>query len=267
MSDVYGLAAVQRAPLAWRAASTIRAAVEDGRWRVGDRLPSEPQLALELGMSRATLREALRLLISDGLLERHHGVGTFVARVPTPTIERGIDELFSLTEAIEQLGYTPSVGAYWARPERGSAEINGELRAEPDSELCHLRRVRLADGRPVIVSDDYFPMPLLASVELDPEEAASEIAAGGSIYGWLESRLGLRVDSALTRIEPVVAEDEMARDLRVPAGSALLRLRQTHYSPDGSAVLYSENVHNGDVIHFHVVRRRGRSDPLTSEGR
>jgi GntR family transcriptional regulator len=268
MSDVYALAiGGQRAPLAWRAASVIRAGVQDGRWRVGDRLPSEPQLALELGMSRATLREALRLLISDGLLNRRHGIGTFVARVPMPTIERGIDELFSLTDAIEQLGYSPSMGAHWAREERGNAEVNAELQIAPDSEVCHIRRIRLADGRPVILCDDYFAMTLLTSAQIDPAAAGAEVAARGSMYAWLDERLGLRVDSALTRIEPVTAEEDMAGDLRVPAGSALLRLRQTHYTPDGSAVLYSENVHNSDVMHFHVVRRRGRLDHLAGEGR
>jgi GntR family transcriptional regulator len=218
-------------------------------------------------MSRATLREALRLLISDGLLNRRHGIGTFVARVPTPTIERGIDELFSLTDAIEQLGYTPSVGAYWAWAERGSAEVTGELRLAPDADVCHLRRIRLADGRPVILCDDYFPISLLAPASIEPDVAGAEVAARGSVYAWLDERLGLRVDSALTRIEPVTADDEMAGELRVPAGSALLRLRQTHYTPDGSAVLYSENVHNSDVMHFHVVRRRGRADHLAGEGR
>ncbi|MDQ3870250.1 MAG: GntR family transcriptional regulator [Chloroflexota bacterium] len=245
--------------MAWSAASTIRAGVQEGRWRVGDRLPSEPQLAQDLGISRATLREALRLLISDGLLDRRHGVGTFVARVPTPTIERGIDELFSLTDALEQLGYCPSIGAHWAHPEAASAEMAAELRLAPGADVLHLRRTRLADGRPVILCDDYFPMALLARAALDSNVVGAEVAARGSLYAWLDERLGLSVDSALTRIEPATAEDEMARELRVPSGSALLRLRQTHYTADGSSVLYSESVHNSDVIHFHVVRRRGRT--------
>jgi GntR family transcriptional regulator len=256
----------RRPPLAWRAASAIRAGVQTGQWRVGERLPSEPQLALDLGISRATLREALRLLISDGLLHRRHGVGTFVARVPTPTIDRGIDELFSLTDAIEQLGYKASVGAHRATVERASADLTAELRLPMGAELCHLRRTRLADGRPVILCDDYLPMTLLAGQGIGADAMAAEVAERGSLYAWLEERLELRVDSALTRIEPVAADRETAPALRVPKGSALLRLRQTHYTPDGSAVLYSENLHNSDVIHFHVIRHRGRASSAAAEG-
>src|SRR5262249_32649426 len=100
-----------RAPLVSQTAAAIRARIEAGRWQSGEQLPSEPQLANELGISRGTLRESVRLLISDGLLDRRHGVGTFVARVPPPTIDRGIDELFGAGDAIAQMGYLPSVGA------------------------------------------------------------------------------------------------------------------------------------------------------------
>lgn len=257
----------RRPPLAWRAASAIRAGVQKGYWRVGERLPSEPQLALDLGISRATLREALRLLISDGLIHRRHGVGTFVARVPTPTIDRGIDELFSLTDAIEQLGHSASVGAHRATVEPASDDLSAELRLPSGAELCHLRRTRLADGRPVILCDDYLPMALMADLGISADSMAAEVAQRGSLYAWLEERLELRVDSALTRIEPVAADARTASALQVPRGSALLRLRQTHYTPDGSAILYSENVHNSDVIHFHVVRHRGPARSATAEGR
>src|SRR5437660_4520780 len=100
-----------RAPLVSQAAAAIRTRIKTGRWQLGEQLPSEPQLATELGISRGTLRESVRLLISDGLINRKHGVGTFVARVPPPSIDRGIDELFGAADAIAQLGYMPTTGA------------------------------------------------------------------------------------------------------------------------------------------------------------
>src|ERR1700716_1820841 len=100
-----------RAPLVSQAAAAIRTRIEAGRWQLGEQLPSEPQLATELGISRGTLRESVRVLISNGLLDRRHGVGTFVARVPPPSIDRGIDELFGAAEAIAQMGYALTMGA------------------------------------------------------------------------------------------------------------------------------------------------------------
>src|SRR5207247_11337152 len=84
------------------------------------------------------------------------------------------------------------------------------------------------------------------------------LARGGSLYEWLEWDIGRPIDTALTRIEPVVATASTARSLDVEPGAALLRLRQTHYGMDGTEILYSDNLHNSNVMHFHVVRRRAR---------
>lgn len=260
MSTVYSdLPKTARAlPLAPQAAATIRDAVLQGVWAVGERLPSEPHLAAELGISRATLREALRLLVTDGLLDRRHGVGTFVVRVPAPTIERGIDELFSLGEAIEQLGYQAAVGERRIDVASAPRFVAGELRVPPGHLVCHLMRVRLADGRPVIICHDYFDAATLRTLGVPPDMALAEIVARGSLYAWFEERIGIAIDWALTRIEPIAAAIDESEMLGINAGQALLRLRQTHYAVDGRPVLYSENVHNSDVIRFHVQRRRPR---------
>src|ERR1700681_2330769 len=139
-----------RAPLVSQTAAAIRARIAAGRWLIGDQLPSEPQLATDLGISRGTLRESLRMLISTGLLNRRHGVGTFVARIPLPSIDRGIDELFRASEAIAQIGYTPSVGACTVSIVAAPRVVAEELKLSPDANVCHVKRVRLADGRPVV---------------------------------------------------------------------------------------------------------------------
>ncbi len=260
MSDDTGWALPARAPLVSQTAAAIRARIEGGRWQLGQQLPSEPQLAGELGISRATLRESVRLLISNGLLDRRHGVGTFVARVPPPSIERGIDELFGAGDAIEQMGYRPAVGACQIELITAPDVVARELRLEPAAAVCHLRRVRLADGRPVMVCDDYIDARLLLArdIALDDLERSLQ-ARGGSLYAWLEHDLGRAIDTALARIEPVVATQETAAALAIDPGDALLLLRQTHFGPDGTEVLYSENLHNNRLMHFHVVRRRVRA--------
>lgn len=196
------------------------------------------------------------MLVSEGLLDRRHGIGTFVLRVPSPSIERGIDELFSLGEAIEKLGYTPGVGEHQVVLEPGAGDVLDELGLPPETPMLHLTRVRLADGRPVIHCDDFFDGKLLEPHSLTPRQVAKEVVTRGSLYCWFDERLGMAIDTALTRIEPIGASEVLADALHLPVGAALLRLRQTHYMADGTPVLYSENVHNSDVIHFHVQRRR-----------
>jgi DNA-binding GntR family transcriptional regulator len=125
--------------------------------------------------------------------------------------------------------------------------------------VCHVQRVLLADGRPVVLCHDYVDARLLSDRGIQPEEVEQQILARrGSLYTWMEQDLGRVIDSALARIEPVVATSTDAAALEVEPGAALLRLRQTHYGPDGAEVLYSDNLHNSDVMRFHVVRRRAR---------
>ena|SRR5438105_1425055 len=248
-----------RAPLVSQAAAAIRTRIKTGRWQLGDQLPSEPQLATELGISRGTLRESVRLLISNGLLDRRHGVGTFVARVPLPSIDRGIDELFGASAAIAQMGYAPGVASCEITLERASNVVAGELRLPKQADVCHIKRIRLADERPVILCDDYLPAYVLVEQDIRVEDVRAQILArGGSLYEWLERDLGRPIDTAMARIEPVVATHSAARSLDVEPGTALLRLRQTHYGMDGAEILYSDNLHNNEVMHFHVVRRRPR---------
>lgn len=252
------LALLPRAPLVTQAVSEIRARVEARHWRVGDQLPSEPQLAAQLRISRGTLREAVRLLIADGVLRRRHGVGTFVARVPAPSIDCGIDELFSVTEAIEQMGCSPSVGECTVSVVPASAVVATELRLTAGDAVCRVQRVRLADGRPLVACDEYLDLDLLRANSVSPVAARQQIMSRGSIYSWVAERLHRPIATALARIEPVSASPEVAGVLAVKPGVALLRLRQTHLDPGGTPVLYSENLHNGELMQFHVVRRRAR---------
>jgi GntR family transcriptional regulator len=263
MSDNSAVAASVAVPLPPRrhlvpeAAASIRAAIAAGRWPVGAQLPSEPQLATDLGVSRATLREGLRLLVSERLLDRRPGVGTFVARVPSATIERGIDELFSLHQSIEQLGHRPSTGPCTISLGEQHEVARQELQLQAWEVLCRIRRTRLADDRPVILCEDFFSERLLRRESVRRlEDLAAEIAAAGSLYLWLEERLGASIDSAMAHIESVNASPFQAAALDLPAGSALLRLRQTHFTKDGQPVLYSDSLHSTSFMHFHVRRRR-----------
>jgi GntR family transcriptional regulator len=239
------------------AAASIRAAIAGGRWPVGSQLPSEPRLATDLGVSRATLREGLRLLVSEQLLDRRPGVGTFVARIPPTTIERGIDELFSLHQTIQQLGHRPSTGETSISLNAQHALAREELRLAPTEALCGVRRVRLADDRPVILCEDYFPKRLLSREQAqNPTRLAREIAGAGSLYVWLEQRLGASIDWAMAHIESVNCTAKDAAALELPPGTALLRLRQTHFTKDSQPVLYSDSLHSTAFMYFHVRRRR-----------
>src|SRR5262245_44833328 len=133
--------------------------IEAGRLQAGTRLPSEPELAAELGVSRATLREALRALEGEGLLRRMWGSGTFVAE--SPRVANSLDLNFGVTGAIRAAGMEAGVeqGRSWVEP--ASASEAERLRMEPGHHVVLIERVRTADGKPVVVSRDVLPQRLV----------------------------------------------------------------------------------------------------------
>ena len=94
-------------PLPDLIAESIRQAIQEGQLKPGEQLPSEPQFAMQLGVSRSTLRDAVRILVDQRLLERRRGVGTFIANNPLINIQEGLESLIGTTELIRNKGYTP----------------------------------------------------------------------------------------------------------------------------------------------------------------
>src|ERR687896_843249 len=118
--------------------------IGQGRGRAGDRLPAEPELAAALGVSRATLRDALQSLEEDGFVTREHGAGTFVTF--RPRLRNNLDVNFGVTQLIQAQGLEPgttSLRVSTAAPDEDGVE---KLALAPDDEVVVVERVRTADG-------------------------------------------------------------------------------------------------------------------------
>src|SRR5262245_44038360 len=137
----------------------LRQGIDQGRFPPGTRLPSEPDLAAELQVSRATLREALRALEGEGLLRRRRGSGTYVAELPR--VANSLDVNFGVTEAIRSAGMKAGIaqGRHWIEP--ASAGEAARLGLEPGQDVLVVERVRTAEERPVVLSRDIFPSDLV----------------------------------------------------------------------------------------------------------
>jgi GntR family transcriptional regulator len=243
------------AQIAKRLTETIRA----GRAATGSRLPSEPQLAELFGVSRNTVREAVRHLIAEGILESRQGVGTFVrgdGQHALP-VETGIEELTSTTKLIEAAGYTPGCRDYKLDVVRATTDVATALAIEAGTFVYRISRVRLADLEPVMYCEDFLPVTRI-------DEAAMRGFAGeGSLFAFLE-QLGMAVKVARTVIKPAVPEPHIAEALQLAADQPILLLRQVHFDQGNEPFLYSENTINSSFIEFQV--RRVPSARASSEG-
>jgi len=234
-------------PLPYLVAQYLREAVRQGKLRPGQRLPGEYQLAEQFNVSRATLRAAIQMLLAHGVLERRHGVGTFVTDSSLLSIEEGLESLVSTTEIIRQHGYEPGTSQIRSEIIPASSQLSEILKVPTETPLLHLSRTRTANQKPVIQSEEYLPTSFL-NFETSPPRPGD-----WSLYELLKST-GAPVVSAVCKVTAVAADGNLSQELKVPLHYPLLLLRQIHYSAEHVPVLYCENYHNSSMIEFQVLR-------------
>jgi GntR family transcriptional regulator len=212
----------------------------------GERLPSEPKLARKLGVSRATLREAMRTFETQGFIRRRQGVGTFVVR-PVHVIESGLEVLESIESVAARLGLPVKMGEL--KVERRQAKRNEAQALELDDDLVviSLSRVILEEDRPVAYFIDTLPEDLLTE---------EEVARGfsGSVLEVLLRRGDPPLINSRCEISAVGASANIARALNIQRGDALLRFISRLYSLSGNVVDYSTSYFVPGHFRFHVIR-------------
>ena len=222
--------------------------IANGKIRPGGQLPPEPQLAGELGVSRPTLREALRSLEDEGLVTRSRGAGTFLSH--RPRLRNNLDVNFGVTDAIRQAGMEPGQRGAVTSLVPVPDDERERLALEPHEQVVVVERIRTADGRPVVATRDVLPVRLL-----DGRPEVLPLLAGGSLYETMERDLGIAIHHGVADFAPVRATKALASKLRVSRGSLLLYLRQVDYDQAGRPVLSSHEHHLADAFEFTLVRR------------
>jgi GntR family transcriptional regulator len=224
----------------------LGSAVEAGTYPKGSKLPSEEDLAAQLHVSRATIRDALQTLQERGMIRREHGRGTFVAE---RSINTDLNQNSGITQMIRAAGYTPATVDIRLRLVAAGADLAKWLEIDAADKVVRLDRMRLADDNPVVVSSDFVVADLL------PRETWAGLTEGTqSLYSVLHDSCGVTVYRGKAEIAPVVASDEQAAQLDVISGAPLLCIKQTDYDGRGRAVVYSVEYHVSDWIRFTLER-------------
>lgn len=223
----------------------LKSNIEKGIFKENDKLPSEFELSKSLGVSRATLREALRLLEEENVIVRRHGVGTFVN--PKPLFTSGIEHLTSISSMIETAGMEPGTVFLNATEDIPSEEDIKRFQCD-DDKIVTIERVKTADGEPVVYCIDKVPASYLPTDFVDKKEV--------SIFSALEQSGAIHVAYAVTFIDPLGYHEVASPLLKCNKETALLVLRQVHYDDNERVVLHSKNYFRADKFSFHVVRKR-----------
>lgn len=219
-----------------------------GKATAGQRLPSEPELAKQLGVSRATLREAMRTFETQGLIRRRQGAGTFVVG-QVPIIESGLELLESLETMARRLGLEVSVADLRAEQIFADQEHAEVLGIPLAARLTRVRRVIREDDRPVAYLVDTLSEETLRLQDLPS-------AFKGSVLDFLLER-GDRLTVSRAAISASGATAEVARALEIQRGDVLLQFTSKLYQDDGRVLDYSLSYFIPGYFNFHVVRRVG----------
>jgi len=214
----------------------------------GDRLPSEPQLARKLGVSRATLREAMRTFETQGLIRRRQGAGTFVVG-QVPVLDSGLEVLESLDTMAKRLNLGVSVSDMQIDRVFADHELAEGLKLPLASSLISIRRVIRADERPVAFLVDTLPEEVLK-----PEDLPRDF--NGSVLDFLIAR-GIPLTTSRAAISATGATAEVARALEIQRDDVLLKFTSQLYIANGSVVDYSVSNFIPGYFNFHVIRRVG----------
>lgn len=217
--------------------------IANGTWRAREPLPSETELAAQLGISVMTVRQAMAQLVNKGLIYREKGRGTFVA--PRP-LEHSAQRLESFTKDMRARGHEPSAQTLLCEVVPAPAQVAADLELFVGAPVLHLRRLRLVDGCPVALHDAYVTRTDITRAELD---------AVGSLYALLEQR-GIELGEAHEVLEAIVADTMTAELLGIRRGAPLIRVTRTTWDRYHTPIETIIALYRADLYHYSVILRR-----------
>lgn len=213
----------------------------------GDFLPSEPKLAKQLGVSRATLREAMRVFEGRGLIIRRQGVGTLVAS-PPQIIESGIETLESIESQARRIGLEVTMGDLGIKYRQPSSEELERFAMLNGLNVVAISRVIEAEDRPVAYLIDIMPEDLLPG-----ETQGSDFR--GSLLDLMIQRDHPTISHANSEVMAISAPPDVARQLNIQRGDVLLCLESWLFTQEGTVIDHTYSYFLPGTFRFHVLRR------------
>lgn len=204
------------APLYMQAKEVILQRIRAGVYPVGERLPSEAELARELGISPSTLRQTINALAAEGVVVRRPSQGTFVVGLGA---EPGAVPLRSFTEAMRERGVIVETRVVEAAVRPAGAQVAWQLDMGAEEQVIYLKRLRVAREKPLALEETFIPVDLAPELA-EPQRAVS--LTESSLYQLLEQRYGLTLISAEETIWAEGARPEWAEMLGMSEGDPVL---------------------------------------------
>ena len=243
-------------PLYHQAKCALLDSIEAGRWQSGQQLPSENQLAQNFGVSKITVRQALKELAALGYIRREQGRGTFVSKL---TIDQGPRELTSFSEEMRRHHLTAASRVIDRGVAGADARVAEKLHLREGEPVFVLKRLRLADGEPMGVQTAHIPMAMAPGLEDEDFDSAS-------LYERLRSGFGLDPGRARETYFAVSADAATAALLGIAPGSAVLAVERVTWLVGGGPFEFVQSTMRGDRYGIILDLASSRAPQAIREG-
>jgi GntR family transcriptional regulator len=240
-------------PLYAQVERALATEIERGDLPTGAQIPTEDQLIDRFGVSRITVRTAIRHLVQRGLVEIRRGKGTFVAQ---PKIDQDLTELRGFAEDMAAIGRSASSRLISSEIVPATSFVAAKLRVPEGSNVVQIRRVRLGDAQPLTLDVTWLPLQIgLGVMQHD--------LVANPIFPLLEEQFGIPLKEANIVLDAIAADDELADILEIEPGSPIFRIERTSFNDRDEPIDYELLYYRADLIRFamRLARKRTVSSP------
>lgn len=224
----------------------IRADIENGVYCVDEKIPSERQLAAQLGVNRLTVSKAIHELADEGLVYSRVGKGTFVAAAKS---RQTLHSLTSFTEDMRLRHKTASSRVLSADVEPADDDVAKALSILPGTDVMVLQRVRMADDQAIALEKSYVIYSLCPRI-IEQHDFSQE-----SLYRILSEYYYVQIGYAHQTIEARLANSDVMELLDADASTPVLFITRITYTTDDQPFEYVRSSYRGDRYKFYTILR------------
>jgi GntR family transcriptional regulator len=242
----------QAVPIYQRIRDALREQIESGKYREGDRLPSESELVEEFNAARMTVRHALALLVFENLIVRSPGRGSFVAprRQGAATIDSASP--MSFEEQMSAQGRTPTLELLGFKRIAASAEVAERLQVQRGAPVWRLERLRFVD-------EELTGLEIRHIVDSVGKRIPKVDVQARSTFDLLEEALREPLDTVDVAMFAAAADREIAAKLGIKRGAPILVREHVALDSARRIVLFGHSIYRGNLRFRHVFRRSARA--------
>jgi GntR family transcriptional regulator len=195
------------------------------------------------------VRQAIDLLVSEGLIRREQGRGTYVLPEGIRLRSR-LDTFFEHRTMLAEFGYTTSVQYLSTQRSAPDQIVQEALRLGPADQVVCFTKLFLADGKPAVLAKDFVPAKVVP-------DRYDEQGAGHDFFPFIEAMVGRRIEYLLSDVVPIAAPQEIAVVFQCPPGTPVLLLRELFLDARQQVPLqFAYNYHNPELIRYSILRKR-----------